>query len=339
MAAASGRQSERAPDTHKATSAAGANLEHQQQAHTLRVALKGLEEGLQQYLTADAPAEDVQLVISGEVRVQRSPIKQRPDSHSKAASVVAKRRKAAEVPGKDRGGAVAAADASAAAVAAYAKPLQDALVSVQDMIDSMEDMCISGSKSNQNRGPCRKSGNAAGAGRAVAASRSADRPSGQQAVGTQQAKSKNPTQVSSNSPLATPQRLQQQGSPLGCMGSPDKHKLRGQLKHVQDRLVKLEVKMYQAQSMADDWCCSGAANRRPSPRRHPASSAAAEGLCAGSIRGAQGLANGCGHGCKGGCVHRAGARRHLLVGRMQDEIGQLQQELAELRELLPGAYA
>ncbi|WIA41054.1 hypothetical protein OEZ86_004690 [Tetradesmus obliquus] len=56
-------------------------------------------------------------------------------------------------------------------------------------------------------------------------------------------------------------------------------------------------------------------------------------------RAGSGAISAAGGGCKGGCVRRVAGKRQVLVGRMQDEIGLLQRELAELREMMPGAYA
>jgi hypothetical protein len=137
------------------------------------------------------------------------------------------------------------------------------------------------------------------------------------------------------------------------MKSPDRYKLRGQLKHVQDQLVKLEVKMNQAAAMQEDPCfCNSAADsmavRSSSPARGSCSYSPGSPGNRASVggngernnssmligKGGNGVA-----GCKGGCVRRVAGKRQVLVGRMQDEIGQLQKELAELREMMPGAYA
>jgi hypothetical protein len=83
------------------------------------------------------------------------------------------------------------------------------------------------------------------------------------------------------------------------MRSPDRHKLRGRLHGVQDRLGRLEVKMVQAGSMLEPCMCV------PSPP----------------------------------CTCQAVAKRNALVDRMQVEIEALQAELYELRDVLPGAFA
>jgi hypothetical protein len=127
------------------------------------------------------------------------------------------------------------------------------------------------------------------------------------------------------------------------MKSPDRHRLRGQLKHVQEQLVKLEVKMNQAAAMQEDPCfCNSAADSMAARCSSPTRGSTGGSAGAGSVSvqhspGCKSISSGA--GCKGGCVRRVAGKRQVLVRRIQDEIGQLQQELAELREMMPGAYA
>lgn len=304
------------PDNSSASSAeedaaeAGNNRADRQ--NVVSIALGDMNAGLQQCISTAAAAAvedgELEFVISGEVRVQRSPTRQRPASAAAACTALNSRcRKGTPLPG------VRNTPVNDSAIV-QSRSLQNAMMEVKSMVEKMEKLCVS-SDHRQHQQGCR-SGNSASntvVGRLAANCR----PVGQSTFLS------NRQQVSGNSPTSK--------------RSPDRYKLRGQLRHVQDKLAKIEVKMCQAQAMSDDWCCSGANGCDTSPQRRAANLMKAER--ARSCIQQQQLVCGCGAGCRGGCVRRAGVKRQILVGRMQDEIGQLQHELAELRQNLPGAYA
>jgi hypothetical protein len=226
-----------------------------------------------------------------------------------------------------------AAAAAAAAFAAQTKPLKAALQEVHSMIAAMENMCHSSGHSSGNN--CEGPGSAqvltykSSAAAAAKAARTGS-PSCWQRQSSPVPRSRQ------HLPQQQQQQQQQQR-----MRSPARYRLRGQLKHVQDQLVKLEVKMNQAAALQEDPCfCNSAADSMA-----VRSSSPARGSPGRSVGGSSAMhnpnckGNGGAAGCKGGCVRRVAGKRQVLVGRMQDEIGALQQELAELREMMPGAYA
>jgi hypothetical protein len=302
--------------------------------------------------------EDVEIIVSGQVRLQCSPVRQRPQQDrasskgnaedgpvARALAVAASRspdRCRAAVKSWNSAAAMQqaadekAAAAAAAVFAAQAKPLKAALQEVHGMIAAMENMCHGGSSSNgDGAGPAQvltyksSPAAAAAAGKAARGGLAAVHASCWQRQSSPVPRSRH----------LLPQQQQQQQR----MKSPDRYRLRGQLKHVQEQLVKLEVKMNQAAAMQEDPCfCNSAADslaaRCSSPTRGSPGGSAGHGP--GSVLHSPSCKGGSsGAGCKGGCVRRVAGKRQVLVGRMQDEIGQLQHELAELREMMPGAYA
>lgn len=340
--------------------------------------LQGLRQGLAAAITGRSSSramtaaggmcsDDVEIIVSGQVRLQCSPVRQRQqlsdaaqcnaeeaaDEQVAQALAVAASRSPDRCRAAGRGKAAAAAmqqaadekaaAAAAAALAAQTKPLKAALQEVHGMIAAMENMCHSsghggsGSSNCDGAGPAQvltyKSSSAATA--AAAAAGKAARAGSPSSCWQRQS-----SPVPRSHQHLPPQQQQR-------MRSPDRYRLRGQLKHVQEQLVKLEVKMNQAAAMQEGPCfCSTAADsmaaRSSSPTRGSPGGKSMAGsgvLHSPDCRAGSGAISAAGVGCKGGCVRRVAGKRQVLVGRMQDEIGLLQRELAELREMMPGAYA
>lgn len=327
-------------DTTAAAAAADQQPQSQPTVNMAVTGLQGLQQGLAAALAGGAkPAatgsDDVEILISGQVRLQCSPVRQRPGSAAAAVDggSAAVSRTAAGTPDRRQWGK-SDPDAAAEAFAAQAKPLQDALRDVHSMIAEMESLCQNGGSANA--GSC-----STGTGRALAhkiapavaaavvkACRGNEKQQLQDGFAAVQLQGKGPGR-----------QLQAKQQPR----SPDKHKLRGQLHGVQERLVKLEVKMNQAAAMQEDPCCCNSAaagiSRAASPSRYsPERRPASQQRSPGGVAQHQHRQGGCGacSRCKGGYICRG--KRQALVGRMQDEIGQLQRELAELRAFMPGAY-
>jgi hypothetical protein len=352
-------------DTEDSSNASGS--QQPDQAVDLQFSsMQGLRQGLAAALSGKSSCsagasggmcgDDVEIVVSGQVRLQCSPVRQRPQQATAAsrgdaqdgpvarALAVAASRSTdrCRAAGRSKGAAAAmqqaadakAAAAAAAAFAAQAKPLKAALQEVHGMIAAMENMChVNSSSSSNGEGPAQvltyKSSPVAAA--------AAKGARGSAAAASCWQRQSSPVPRSHH---LLPQQQQQQQR----MRSPDCYRLRGQLKHVQEQLVKLEVKMNQAAAMQEDPCfCNSAADSMAARCSSPTRGSPGGSVCAGPgsvllhSPGCKGGSSGA--GCKGGCVRRVAGKRQVLVGRMQDEIGQLQQELAELRELMPGAYA
>ncbi len=96
----------------------------------------------------------------------------------------------------------------------------------------------------------------------------------------------------------------------------DKHRLRGRVKVMSERIRRLETRMLQAAALGDI---------TPGPDGFCNCEAASLQLNARSL-------------CVGGCSKRSGAKRQELAERMQREMAALEVELEEARKLVPAAF-